>query len=773
MMREYCVDILTQENAGIERTFEPVRIGVPIRQGRWFNEGGYLIFSPSGEAHSCQTLCLSRWPDDSIKWLLVDFQANSPANAELLWRLEENQSSTLPSDHIVIERGEKFWHINTGRCSFWLDPSELKPFAKVETSSGKNVLSACSFRLELGEHGNCLPLIEQCNIESEGPLHAIIAYHGCFEDTALKFSCRLHCYASKSTVKIEFKLHNPQAARHPGGLWDLGDCGSIFIRHMSFAFVPASGVVDSVVYSTKCGHKQITQAQQLKLYQESSGGEQWNSRNHRNHKGDIPLTFKGYKLTSDSQLAEEGDRATPIFWIGNDNSGLSVACPAFWQNFPKCLEFSGGKVEYSLYPECFPDTFELQGGEQKTHSFFVDFDSSTDGLNWGRTPLNVIPTSETFDLSEAFPDLPGSSDLVDQFISSEELLAKREMIDEYGWRNFGDVYADHEAVEYKGSDLLVSHYNNQYDFLAGAYKKAFSTSDFNWSKLASELAEHVLDIDIYHTDQDRDDYNHGLFWHTDHYVSAGLATHRSYSKEQNATYELHAGGGGPGSEHCYTSGLLMHYYQTGDPKFKQAVIDLAHWELIALFGSQTILASLKRFVGQLMQLRSVQGRRALLPYYPLTRGSGNTITACLDAFELTCDKKWLTAAEQVIRYCIHPADDIVARNLGDVEIAWSYTVVLAALGKYLDVKEMHQERDADFNLACQSLITYASWMAEHEYPYLNKPEILEFPNATWAAQELRKCVVFYYAAKYVDTHEKRDLFLQKARYFMTKQKGNC
>ena len=429
-----------------------------------------------------------------------------------------------------------------------------------------------------------------------------------------------------------------------------------------------------------------------------------------------------------------------------------------------------GSLRVALFPACFPDSYELQGGERKTKNLFLDFVADESPLVSARSPVQWTIPEKDYHESGIYADLPSADDLVDQFISAQTLLDTRETIDEYGWRNFGDVYADHEAVQHEGVEPLISHYNNQYDLIAGFYRKFFATGDHLWQELAYDLANHVVDIDIYHTDHDREEYNHGLFWHTDHYADAGLSTHRSYSREQKATYSLHSGGGGPGSEHCYTSGLLMHYYQTGDPKFKQAVIDLAHWELIALSGSQTILASLKRFVGQLMQLHSVQGRRSLLPYYPLTRGSGNTITACLDAFELTCDKKWLTAAEQVIRYCIHPADDIVARNLGDVEIAWSYTVVLAALGKYLDVKEMHQERDADFNLARQSLITYASWMAEHEYPYLNKPEILEFPNETWAAQELRKCVVFYYAAKYVDTHEKRDLFLQKARYFYDEAK---
>ena len=423
------------------------------------------------------------------------------------------------------------------------------------------------------------------------------------------------------------------------------------------------------------------------------------------------------------------------------------------------------KLPFSLHASLM--TMNCREENAKQESFSSILRRTTLHWLWARCPLQcTIPEKEYRD-SCIYSDLPDAvDDLVDQFVSAETLLDSREKIDEYGWRNFGDIFADHELVRHDGAEPLISHYNNQYDLIAGFYRKYFVTGISQWKELASDLANHVVDIDIYHTDNDREEYNHGYFWHTEHFVDAGLSTHRSFSREQKAEYSMYSGGGGPGSEHCYTSGLLMHYYQTADPKFKQAVIDLAHWELVALSGAQSVLAAVNRFLVHLRKFDRTKTGKTLLSYYPLTRGTGNTICACLDAFEVTHEHTWLIAAGQIIRYSIHPSDDIAARNLDNVEIAWSYTVFLTALGKYLDVKEMHQERDADFNHACQSLLSYVSWMADHEYPYLKKPEILEFPNETWAAQELRKSVVFYYAAKYADTLAQRNLFLQRARFFL-------
>src|SRR5436853_4454991 len=45
------------------------------------------------------------------------------------------------------------------------------------------------------------------------------------------------------------------------------------------------------------------------------------------------------------------------------------------------------------------------------------------------------------------------------------LFRSREVIDEYGWRNYGDVWADHEEAYYDGPRPIISHYNNQYDLL--------------------------------------------------------------------------------------------------------------------------------------------------------------------------------------------------------------------------------------------------------------------------------------------------------------------
>jgi len=92
--------------------------------------------------------------------------------------------------------------------------------------------------------------------------------------------------------------------------------------------------------------------------------------------------------------------------------------------------------------------------------------------------------------------------------------------------------------------------------------------------------------------------------------------------------------------------------------------------------------------------------------------------------------------------------------------------MLQALGKYLATLQALGRRDARWDYARAVLLRYARWMAEHEYLYLEKPERLEFPTETWAAQDIRKAAVFEYAARHTSDEGARACFLARADSFV-------
>jgi hypothetical protein len=203
---------------------------------------------------------------------------------------------------------------------------------------------------------------------------------------------------------------------------------------------------------------------------------------------------------------------------------------------------------------------------------------------------------------------------------------------------------------------------------------------------------------------------------------------------------------------------MHHYFLTGDVRARDAAIDLARWVIEMDDGRRTALRWVSR---RPTGLASATGSYT---YHGPGRGPGNSIVTLLNAYRLTSERTYLAKAEELIRRCVHPADDIPALNLLDADRRWFYTVFLQALGRYLDFKAERGEVDEAYAYAQATLVHYARWMADHEYPYLEKPEILEHPTETWAAQDMRKCEVFQYAAKH-EPRTDRERFLERARFF--------
>jgi hypothetical protein len=427
------------------------------------------------------------------------------------------------------------------------------------------------------------------------------------------------------------------------------------------------------------------------------------------------------------------------------------------------LEAGGATCRIGLLPREHADLHELQGGERMTFDFVMSGGHdrvSAEPLAWSRSPLLVSADPEAYRHAGGWTPLAAGSEaahqgyesLVTSLIDGDNAIRRgREAVDEYGWRHFGELYADHEAVTQPG---MVSHYNNQYDAIAGFATRFMKTGDARWRAAMDELAAHVTDIDLYHTTRDRAAYNGGYFWHTQHYVAAGTATHRAYSKRSGSA------GGGPSAEHNYTTGLLLHYCLTGSERSRAAVIQLADWVMDMDDGRKSRFRWIdRRDTGLASGTRSPD-------FHGPGRGAGNSINALVDAHRLTSDPRYLAKADALVARCVHPADDPDALDLRDAENRWSYTVFLQTLGKYLEHRAEHGLIDAPYAYARAVLLRYATWMAASERPYLDTPERLEFPTETWAAQDLRKAAVFEFAARHADDAETSARFLERADRFV-------
>ena len=66
--------------------------------------------------------------------------------------------------------------------------------------------------------------------------------------------------------------------------------------------------------------------------------------------------------------------------------------------------------------------------------------------------------------------------------------------------------------------------------------------------------------------------------------------------------------------------------------------------------------------------------------------------------------------------------------------------MLRSICDYLQIKIELDELDDRYAYAERALLHYAQWIADNEYPYLDKPDILEFATETWIGQTYAKAM---------------------------------
>lgn len=741
----------------------PLTFSIPLPMGTCTTAEKWTVnWSGSKTSSPVQSRVLSCWPDGSVKWLLVtmprsEHQRESGLDGHIVPDMrpqdvcvDKFKPTVVPLRMIKTTDGI---NIATQLTEFAVDHGDI---LLRETTAQDSWFAPKACRLIAVDAKGKRHVARTGSIEivEAGPLRTQLRIRG-IVCKGVRFVGEISFFAESGKVRIDMTVHNPRRARHSGGLWDLGDPGSVQLRQLSVELATGFDLRRKIMWMNHNDSVvRQTSGAELRVHQESSGGVNWQSRSHVNRGGRVPLKYRGYRVVTSSG-EERGYRASPTVALASPGKHVAVALEEFWQKFPSAIEVQGETILVHLWPDCGNERYELQAGERNTRTLWIEVGN-------GKQPCQRLSAIHGFEKVRLDPDWIATSSVIPFFPSTmscpresfeqaaEEMLAeetgffaKREAIDEFGWRNYGDFWADHEETYAVDPRPVISHYNNQYDLLHSLLVQYLQTGDSRWWQLAEPLAQHVLNIDMYHTTKDKPAYNGGMFWHTAHYHDAATSSHRSYSRSMQGN-SIPAGGGGPSNEHCYSSGLLLYHFLSGNERAREAVIQLGNWVIAMDDGRQHVCGLVSEAPTGLASCTRE------LDYQGPGRGAGNAILALLNAWNLTSEIKFLAKAKELILRTIHPADDVGAKQLLVAEERWSYTVYLQSLVWFVEATKGLVGCVYINTYARQSLLQYARWMCIHERPYLSRSEELEYPTETWAAQDLRKGVVLLMAAQYAD-----------------------
>jgi hypothetical protein len=657
-----------------------------VRARRCHRAERWGLTDQRGRGIPVQTTTLDRWGDGSVRWLMVDFQADTVADAPTFYALAPDQSDDDQGPSLTVTNAGEVIRVSTGVAIFDV-PRAGAGFLSRAQCGDSDLLRATRIVGEDAQGSRYQLTVRRARVERAGPLRADLRLDGFLSgpsrDPWLDVSLGLSFFAGLGTIKAELSVTNPSAAKHSGGLWDLDDAASVLIRELSIDIEPAAAESADVWGSLDRSDQMQPAGVRFAVHQESSGGANWQSPNHVTRDGRIAARFRGFKASRNGREVE-GLRATPIASIGGGDRRVSIALPRFWEIFPKAIEASSHRCAIAMFPRTHGDLHELHGGEGCSLSFAVCFGRDTvaaEPLSWIRSPLGVNADPVAYRRGAWAPLDTGScrqSEGVDSLLAGanrgpNSFFERREVVDAYGWRNFGDLDADDESA-------LVSHHDHQHDAIAGCLTRFLQTADRRWWILGDDLAAHVT------------------------------------------------GGSGVGrsAEHNHTTGLMLHHFLTGSERSRQAVIQLANRIIDMDDGSRS-------------RLRWVDRRDGVLASVTRSKGAANSINALLDAHRLTSEPRYLEKAECLIERGVH-ADD---------EDRSSYAMFLQAVGKYLEHCADRGLIDTRYEHARGVLLKYAVSMCARGVlaPDLDAAKTPEDSTAVRPAQQLRNAAVLEFAAR--------------------------
>ena len=211
----------------------PVSGGVPIARGV-LKSPNEVTLQLDGRPVELQTEALATWPDGSVKWLLLDFQA-MPGQENFTLKYAHTLNAPVAggirtkasADAVEVDTGVVKLTVRKDGTGF-IDELAYKG-AKVSTSAGKrfNIMDCIHTASPADYHpknryvknGIADPskvVVNSVTLEKSGPMHAVILIDGKYTyklvgstitGTDIKGDCpfriRIHAYKGRSILKVE------------------------------------------------------------------------------------------------------------------------------------------------------------------------------------------------------------------------------------------------------------------------------------------------------------------------------------------------------------------------------------------------------------------------------------------------------------------------------------------------------------------------------------------------------------------------------------------
>jgi hypothetical protein len=567
------IPLTVEEPGAAGRIAWPVTSGVPLPPGALSDPLQCRLVGARGEVVAAQFTPLAHYPDGiHVKWLLVDFLADTQPGAAAAYTLECGVAPVVPEGRAAVKAARVESHpptpvgqvplpveIDTGPLQVTLGDGGFAPFADVMVNGmflADADAATCGFELVDGQgkvFSSARAAPETVLLEEEGPVRATVCVKGRLvgEDGAafMRYICRLHYYTGQPYVRTVFTLEN-----------DVVDPNMSLLRSLRLR-VPAE-LLDARV---SCGLDGRTVEAQV-----------------------------GDRLLQDDdnhvRLADrDGTHADGWLMARGGAGSVAVAVRDLWQRYPKGFRTDAEGVVVDLLPElpaeqyagasdddrtklyywCDQGRYKIRTGVRLATEFAVDFGPAPTGPDYARSaawqaPLFAACSPEWYCSSGAFgalsPRQPGRFEAYERNLDTafDRFLKRRETVREYGFLNYGDWFGERAwnwgNVEYDTQWALAANFAR--------------TGNLAMLRRAEEAAWHNGDVDTTHWAANSGDiglvYTH-CTGHTGGYFPDSWKDMGGFNRGPRDT------------GHTYAQGHFYLYALTGERRYLETGRKIADW----------------------------------------------------------------------------------------------------------------------------------------------------------------------------------------------------
>jgi hypothetical protein len=625
------VRLTVAEPSGVARSSWPVTSGIPLGRGALRDAGRVALFDGQGKPLPLQTEVLTRWPDGSIRWLLLDFPIDLRANETSVLKLRYGKDvvAEKPSRALRIEETDDAVTLNTGALKLevskkrfrlldrvWLDRDGDGRYAeeeRVTASEGAGIeVTAPNGDVFRAESGPC-----QIRIEQRGPLRACLRMEGDHTGPSgkmFRYIVRLHAWRGQSFVRLHYTFLNDNKPELMSKIESL---------ELTFAHARKSGEPQALLAGSRTDPTRLFQ-----------------------------VDDRRYEINGQSS----DGRAVGWAHVGDQNGGIAVGVREFWQNWPKSLKVDPGKQENAtlrvgilpsfpkglydgkpireeakLYYYLRDGVYSLKIGAARTHELWAHFSSARPEeeqlatfFRATETPLLAQCTPQYVRSTRAAGDLAVTDPKTEKFLGYEALIKEflehhlhdRDKQREYGLLNYGDWY-------WARND----HWGNlEYDLPRCFFAQYFRSGDRRYFDRAEQAARHYIDVDVTHA------------------VNRELLAYGGSNKMAPGSIWAHSVGHTGGYYGRWDGGEYHDLAPLGSSApYQLGLSDLGHHWMGGEFDYYCLTGD-RRALEVAVMASDVISKRCPTAYTDHIRGIGWPLNMMLDAYDATGDRKYLEAA---------------------------------------------------------------------------------------------------------------------------------